>query len=136
VGIRLVLAEDNLHMADALEAVLAQQPDIQIVGLARGGADAVRFADELAPDVVVLDRSMPEIDGITAMLQIKRRHPELPVLILTASAETQVAESALAAGAAGFVVKDSAFEELAPAIRTVFEKKVYLSPRMARRLAT
>ena len=123
-------------MADALEAVLAQQPDIQIVGVARGGADAVRFADDLAPDVMVLDRAMPEIDGITAMRQIKRRHPELPVLILTASAETEVAESALAAGAAGFVVKDAAFEELAPAIRTVFEKKVYLSPRMARRLAT
>jgi DNA-binding NarL/FixJ family response regulator len=136
VGIRLVLAEDNLHMADALEAVLAQQPDIQVVAVARGGADAVRFADELAPDVMVLDRAMPEIDGITAMRQIKRRHPELPVLILTASAEAQVAESALAAGAAGFVAKDSAFDELATAIRTVFKKKVYLSPRLARRLVT
>ena len=136
VGIRLVLAEDNLHMADALEAVLARQPDIQIVGVARGGEEAVRFTDELAPDVVVLDRAMPGIDGITAMQQIKKRHPEIPVLILTASVDAQVAESALAAGAAGFVPKDAAFEELAPAIRTVFEKKVYLSPRMARRLVT
>ena len=123
-------------MADALEAVLAQQPDIQIVGVARGGEDAVRFTDELAPDVVVLDRAMPGIDGITAMHQIKKRHPSIPVLILTASVDVQVAESAMAAGAAGFVPKDAAFEELAQAIRTVFERKVYLSPRMARRLVT
>jgi DNA-binding NarL/FixJ family response regulator len=121
-------------MADALHAVLSQEVDIEILAVARTGEDAVRFADELAPDVVVLDRAMPGIDGITAMRQIQKRHPGLPVLILTATAEVQVAESALAAGAAGFVVKDAAFEELAPAIRTVFEKKVYLSPRMARRL--
>jgi DNA-binding NarL/FixJ family response regulator len=136
VTIRVVLAEDNLHMADALRAILSLQPDIQIVGLAHSGADAVRFVDELTPDVVVLDRAMPEIDGITAMRQIKEQHPRMPVLILTASAETQVAESALRAGAAGFVVKDTAFEELASAIRTVFEKKVYLSPRLGRRLVT
>jgi DNA-binding NarL/FixJ family response regulator len=136
VGIRLVLAEDNLHMADALGAILALQPDIEIVGVAHSGADAVRFVDELAPDVVVLDRAMPEIDGITAMIQIKARHPELPVLILTASNETQVAQSALQAGAAGFVVKDTAFEELALAIRTVFEKRIYLSSRVGHRLVT
>jgi DNA-binding NarL/FixJ family response regulator len=136
VGIRLVLAEDNLHMAEALQAVLSRESDIQIVAVARGGEDAVRFADELAPDVVVLDRAMPGIDGITAMRKIKSRHPGIPVLILTATAEPHVAEGALAAGAAGFIVKDTAFDELAPAIRTVFEKKIYLSPRMARRLVT
>jgi DNA-binding NarL/FixJ family response regulator len=134
VGIRLLLAEDNQHMAAALQAVLARHPDIQIVGVAPGGRDAVRLADELSPDVVVLDRAMPDLDGITAMRQIKQRRPEVPVLILTATAEVQAAESALAAGAAGFVLKDSAFEELAPAIRTVFAKRVYLSPRVARRL--
>lgn len=136
MGIRLLLAEDNLHMADALQAVLAQEADIQIVGVAHGGTDAVRLADELVPDVAVLDRAMPGVDGITAMRQIKGRHPGLPVLILTATTDEAVAESALAAGAAGFVVKDAAFEELALAIRTVFEKKVYLSPRVGRRLVT
>jgi two-component system NarL family response regulator len=134
VGIRLLLAEDNLHMADALEAVLAREPDILVVGVAHTGAEAVELADKVAPDVVVLDRAMPGVDGITAMRKIKEKHPALPVLILTATAETQVAESALSAGAAGFVVKDTAFDELAVAIRTVFEKKVYLSPRVARRL--
>ncbi len=130
----MLLAEDNLHMADALHAVLSQEQDIEIVAVARNGEDAVRLADELAPDVVVLDRAMPGIDGITAMQQIKTRRPGLPILILTATAEVQVAESALAAGAAGFIVKDTAFEELAPAIRTVFGKKVYLSPGVGRRL--
>ena len=131
-----MIAEDNLHMADALQAVLAQEPDIHVVGIARGGAEAVRFADELAPDVVVLDRAMPDVDGITAMRRIKERTPGLPVLILTASTESQVAESALAAGAAGFVTKDAAFDELALAIRTVFEKKVYMSLRLGRRFVT
>lgn len=123
-------------MADALQAVLAREPDIEIVGVAHGGEDAVRFADELMPDVMVLDRAMPGVDGITAMREIKMRHPGLPVLILTATAEKQVAEGALAAGAAGFVVKDTAFEELAVAIRTVFDKKIYLSSRVGRRLTT
>ena len=136
MGIRLLLAEDNLHMADALAAVLAREPDIQIVAVVRSGSEAMDLADKLNPDVVVLDRAMPGVDGITAMRQIKEKHPALPVLILTATAEPQVAESALAAGAAGFVVKDTAFDELALAIRTVFEKKVYLSPRIARRLVT
>ena len=136
MGIRLLIAEDNLHMADALQAVLSQEPDIEVVGVARGGAEAVRFANELTPDVVVLDRAMPDVDGTTAMRQIKERSPDVPVLILTASTEAQVAENALAAGADGFLAKDAAFDELALAIRTVFEKKVYLSPRFGRRRVT
>lgn len=131
-----MLADDNLHMADALQAVLAQEPDIEVVGVARGGAEAVRLADELAPDVVVLDRAMPDVDGITAMRQIQGRTAGIPVLILTASTEAQVAQGAMAAGASGFVAKDAAFEELAVAIRTVFEKKSYLSPRLGRRPIT
>jgi DNA-binding NarL/FixJ family response regulator len=123
-------------MAGALQAVLAQESDIQIVALARDGAEATRLADELVPDVIVLDRAMPGVDGITAMRQIKERHATTPVLILTATTDLQTAESALAAGASGFVAKDSAFEELAVAIRTVFEKKVYLSSHVGRRLTT
>jgi DNA-binding NarL/FixJ family response regulator len=134
VGIRLLLAEDNLHMADALQAVLSRESDIEIVGVAPGGELAVRMATELRPDVVVLDRAMPGVDGITAMRTIKAQQPSLPVLILTAAADAVVANDALAAGAAGFVVKDAAFDELAVAIRTVFAKKVYLSPRLGQRL--
>src|SRR5262245_53176855 len=111
---RVLMAEDNVHMADALQAVLARESDIEIAGVACGGAEAVRLATELTPDVVVLDRAMPGMDGITAMREIKMRHPGLPVLILTASADTAAAEEALAAGAAGFVAKDAAFDELAP----------------------
>ena len=134
VPIRLLLADDNIDMLNALKAVLSRDADIQVAGVAQGGAEAVRLVDELAFDVVVLDRAMPDIDGIDAMRKMKERHPELPVVILTASAEPQVAESSLAAGASGYVVKDTAFEELAQAIRTVFAKKVYLSPRVGRRL--
>jgi DNA-binding NarL/FixJ family response regulator len=136
VAIRLLIAEDNPHMAGALQAVLAQEKDIEVVALARDGAEAARLTDELVPDVVVLDRAMPGVDGITAMRQIKQRHAATPVLILTATTDTQTAESALAAGASGFVSKDTAFEELATAIRTVFGKKVYLSSRVGRKLTT
>lgn len=136
MAIRLLLAEDNPHMAGALQAVLAQESDIEIVALARDGAEAARLADELTPDVIVLDRAMPVVDGISAMRQIKERHAATPVLILTATTDAQTAESALAAGASGFVSKDAAFEELAVAVRTVFEKKVYLSSRVGRKLTT
>ncbi len=136
MAIRLLIAEDNPHMAGALQAVLAQEKDIEVVALARDGAEAARLADELVPDVVVLDRAMPGVDGITAMRQIKQRHAAMPVLILTATTDAQTAESALAAGASGFVSKDTAFEELATAIRTVFGKKVYLSSRVGRKLTT
>ena len=134
VAIRVLLAEDNLHMAGALQAVLSQESGIEVVGLAGDGNEAVRCTDELSPDVVVLDRAMPGVDGITAMRQIRERHPKVPILILTATTDVHVAESALAAGAAGFVAKDAAFEELGIAIRTVFGKKIYLSPRLGRKL--
>jgi DNA-binding NarL/FixJ family response regulator len=136
VAIRLLIAEDNPHMAGALQAVLAQEKDLEVVALARDGAEAARLTDELVPDVVVLDRAMPGVDGITAMRQIKQRHAAMPVLILTATTDAQTAEIALAAGASGFVSKDTAFEELATAIRTVFGKKVYLSSRVGRKLTT
>jgi DNA-binding NarL/FixJ family response regulator len=134
VTIRVLLAEDNLHMAGALQAVLSQEPGIEVAAVAGNGDEAVRLADELLPDVVVLDRAMPGVDGIAAMRQIRECHPATPVLILTATTDVHVAESALAAGASGFVAKDTAFEELGVAIRTVFEKKVYLSSRLGRKL--
>lgn len=136
MAIRLLIAEDNPHMAGALQAVLAQEKDLEVVALARDGAEAARLTDKLVPDVVVLDRAMPGVDGITAMRQIKQRHAAMPVLILTATTDAQTAEIALAAGASGFVSKDTAFEELATAIRTVFGKKVYLSSRVGRKLTT
>ena len=134
VAIRVLLAEDNIHMAGALQAVLSQEPGIEVVGLAAEGDEAVRMTIEFSPDVVVLDRAMPGVDGIAAMRQIRERCPATPVLILTATTDVHVAESALSAGASGFVAKDTAFEELGVAIRTVFEKKVYLSPRLGRKL--
>ena len=132
--IRVLLADDNLDMLHALKAVLSRDADIEVSGVARGGEEAVSLADELSPDVMVLDRAMPDLDGITVTRRVKERHANLPVVILTANADPQVAETALAAGASGYVVKDTAFDELASAIRTVFEKKVYLSSRVARRL--
>lgn len=130
----MLIADDNPDMLRALEAVLSRESDLEIAGTACGGEDAIRLAAELAPDVIVLDRSMPDLDGIDAMGQIKEQRPEIAIVMLTAHADARVAQSALAAGASGYVVKDTAFEELARAVRTVYGKKVYLSARVGNRL--
>jgi DNA-binding NarL/FixJ family response regulator len=131
MAIRVLLADDHRFILEGLEAMLASEEGICVVATAQDGGVAVQLVKELRPDVVVIDLSMPGLDGIEATRQIKELHPAAQVVVLTGLADARTASRALNAGALGYVSKDSATDELVQAIRNVATRKVFLSPRVA-----
>lgn len=117
---------------EALGALLAREPDIQIIGEAADGREAVALALELRPDVMVLDISLPDMDGIEVARTLRLRAPEVKVLALSVHNDPHYVREMLKAGAAGYVDKSSALEELVRAIRLVMQGKLYLSPELTR----
>jgi len=107
----------------------SQTPDAEVTE-AQDGYSAVRLANEISPDVVVMDLMMPGLNGIDATRQILSRNPGVKVMVLSARDDDSAVDEALGAGAVGFVRKDAAFEELCTAIRTIKENHIYLSPRL------
>jgi DNA-binding NarL/FixJ family response regulator len=134
VSIRLLLADDQPLIRAGFRMILEEADDIDIVGEAQDGADAVRLAGELNPDVILMDVRMPGVDGIVATRQIVARNGAARVLILTTFDLDEYAFSALRAGASGFVLKDVPLDELARAIRAVASGDAVVSPRITRRL--
>jgi DNA-binding NarL/FixJ family response regulator len=134
VSIRLLLADDQPLMRTGFRMILEETDDIDIVGEAQDGAQAVRLAGELNPDVILMDVRMPGVDGIEATRQIVARNGAARVLILTTFDLDEYAFSALRAGASGFVLKDVPLDELARAIRSVASGDAVVSPRITRRL--
>ncbi|MCA1907499.1 MAG: response regulator transcription factor [Magnetospirillum sp.] len=125
--IRILIAEDQLLVRQGLAALLKAE-DVQIVGEAEDGAAAVDMAKSLRPDIVLMDLSMPVLDGVEATRRLKRAAPQIRVLILTvANCERRVAE-ALAAGADGYALKRLGHEELMAAINSVRMGRQYLGP--------
>ena len=129
--IRILIADDHGMVAEGLKHVVETQPDMEVVSLAVDGREAVRQARELAPDVVLMDLSMPELNGADATRAILERDPRCRVIVLSMYAEREYVRRALKAGAMGYVVKRSAAKELVDAIRAVHAGQRYLSPRVA-----
>ena len=134
MSIRLLLADDQPLMRAGFRMILEETDDIDIVGEARDGSEAVRLTGELKPDVILMDVRMPGVDGIEATRQIVARDAAARVLILTTFDLDEYAFSALRAGASGFVLKDVPLDELARAIRSVASGDAVVSPRITRRL--
>lgn len=132
--LRIFLAEDQTILRDSLKALIANEPDMEVVGEAGDGEEAVRLVGAARPDIVVMDVSMPRLDGVQATLAIKRTHPKLKVLALTVHETRSQIRRVLQAGASGYVVKRSAAEELIQALRAVAVQGVYLDPIVAVRL--
>ena len=134
MSIRLLLADDQPLMRTGFRMILEETDDIDIVGEAEDGTQAVRLAWELNPDVILMDVRMPGVDGIEATRQIVAANTAARVLILTTFDLDEYAFSALRAGASGFVLKDVPLDELARAIRSVASGDAVVSPRITRRL--
>jgi DNA-binding NarL/FixJ family response regulator len=129
--IRIIIADDHGVVAEGLKHVVEAQPDMQVVSLAVDGREAVRLARDLQPDVVLMDLSMPELNGADATRAILERDPKCRVIVLSMYSEREYVRRALKAGAAGYVVKRSAAKEVVDAIRAVHAGQRYLSAKVA-----
>jgi two-component system response regulator NreC len=129
--IKLLLAEDHTIVREGLQALLKQSEDIEVIGQAEDGQAAVRKTDELKPDVVLMDISMPILNGIEATRQIKKLYPHIKVLILSMHPNEEYIYAALNAGASGYILKQDAHPDLISAIQVVAGDKVFLSPSIS-----
>lgn len=117
--VKVIIADDNDHFRSALEAILEGEREISVVGRATDGEEAVRLVADLEPDVVLMDLSMPVLDGFLATQEIQEKSPGTQVLVLTGSPERTDMARAEAVGAAGYVTKDMIASDLVAAIRAV-----------------
>jgi len=132
MSIRVVLADDHHIVREGLTALLAKEDDIELVGEAASGRDALALAEQLRPDVVVMDVAMPDMNGMEATRRITEVAPGVGVLALSMHADKRFVRRMLLAGAAGYLRKGCTFEELVRAIRAVAGGQTYLSPEIAR----
>jgi two-component system, NarL family, response regulator NreC len=132
--IRVLLVDDHAVVRGGLKMLLAADPDIEIVGEAENGAEGVRLATESHPHVILMDISMPDMNGIDATRRIKAEHPEIAVLALTMHEDDQYFFEMLAAGASGYVPKRAAPNDLLSAIHAVSGGGMFLFPTLARTL--
>ncbi len=133
--IRVILADDHLVVRAGLKALLGVTKDIEVVGEATNGRDAVALVERLSPDVAVLDLDMPQMDGLAATKELVSRSSPTRVLILTMHTEDEYLITLLEAGAAGYLVKNAADRELADAVRAVAAGSIYVQPSASLTLA-
>ncbi len=133
---RILIVEDHTLLRAGIKSLLSQDPDLEIVGEADNGRDAVRAIEALAPDLVLTDLSMPGMNGIEAITDIKRRYPKTLVLVLTVHKADEYIHESLRAGADGYILKDATHDELRIAIRSVLNGKTYLSPDISKKVIT
>jgi DNA-binding NarL/FixJ family response regulator len=134
--ITVLVADDHAIVRVGLANLLGAQPDIRVIGTAADGRNAVRQAAKLQPDVVVMDIAMPQMNGIEAAREIGTRVPHAKIVILSMYSSVEYVFHALEAGASGYLLKDSAANEVVDAVRAAHAGKRYLSPKIAEAIAT
>jgi DNA-binding NarL/FixJ family response regulator len=127
----VVLADDHALVRQGFRRILEDEMDIEVVGEAGGGAEAIDLDQRLDPDVVVLDMNMPEINGLHAAIEILRRRPDRPILMLSMYDDVQYVRNALNAGIKGYILKNALETDLIRAVRAVAAGKRFLSPELA-----
>ncbi len=128
--LKILIADDHAIVREGLRALLEKEPDMTVVAEATSGREAIQMARDFHPDVIIMDISMPDMNGIEATSQITKEMGDVRVLVLSMESDRRFVVEALKAGATGYVLKDSAFAELATAIRTVAAHETYLGPRI------
>ncbi|MFV0422286.1 response regulator [Oleidesulfovibrio sp.] len=127
-GYSLIIAEDHTLLREGLKSLLQSVPHLVVAGEASDGQMVVELCDKHRPDLVLMDISMPRMDGVQATRLIKKKHPEMRVLVLTVHGAGEYVYAALAAGADGYVLKDASNDEFILAVESVLGGKIYLSP--------
>lgn len=129
--VRILIADDHGVVRKGLRLQLEQQPDFEVVGEASDGREAVGMAEELAPDVVIMDIAMPNLNGIQATTQIVKKNPQVGVIILSMHSDETYLTRTLTAGAKGYLLKDNADVDLHRAVQVVAQGKPFFSPAIA-----
>lgn len=134
MAIRILLADDHEMLRKGLRSLIEQDNNFDVVGEAGNGLDAVRLAGKHKPDIVLMDLAMPDLNGIDATRQILQGQPKTKIIALSMHTDSRMVDRILRAGALGYILKESAFEELKEAIRVILRGGTYLSPMIARDL--
>ncbi len=134
--LRVVLADDHALVRAGIRSLLGEIEGVEVVGETGDGREALRLVAELSPDVLLLDIGLPGLNGLDVASRVEQGHPRTRVLVLSMHASEDYVRQALEAGAAGYLLKDSALEELGLALRAVAEGRKYLTPAVSERLVT
>lgn len=129
--LRIIIAEDHKTVRDGIKLIIDAQPDMEVVGCAGDGREAIDLAEELKPDIVLMDVSMPGLNGLTATAKLKRIMPEVQILTLTRHTDEAYLQELLQAGVSGYVLKQSESFELIRAVRAIAAGGKYLDPAIA-----
>ena len=129
--VHILIADDHKIVCDGLATLLKAEPDMVVVAQASNGREAVKLAQKYAPEIVIMDVAMPDLNGIEAVRQILSTHRSTKVIALSMHADRRYVTGMLSAGASGYLLKDCVFGDLIRAIRTVRSGQVYLSPSIA-----
>jgi len=129
--IKILIADDHPVVREGLSAMLSKDPDIQVVGEAENGAQAINKARELQPDIILMDLRMPEVDGVEAMRQIRVKNPDMKFIVLTTYDNDEYIFKGIEAGARAYLLKDAPREELFEAIRAVYRGESLIQPAVA-----
>lgn len=130
MSIKVLLADDHAVLRDGLKMILEEKSDISVIGTATNGLTAIEKADQLDPDVIIMDISMPKMNGLEATTRIKDRHPEIEILILSMKYSREDILRALKAGAVGYILKESASKEVVQAVRAANSGHRFLSRKV------
>jgi DNA-binding NarL/FixJ family response regulator len=133
-AIKVLLVDDHTILREGVRSLLAGEPDIDVIGEARDGLEAVSQVAKLEPDVVIMDMVMPRMNGLEATNEIKKRHPEIKVLILSMYDDDEYVQQIIQAGASGYVLKRVAADDLVKAIHEVYKGSSFLYPPIAAKL--
>jgi len=128
---KILLVDDHKILRDGIRSLVKGYDDIEVIGEAADGKTALQMVQELQPDLVVMDISMPDMNGIDATRKIRNNYPDIKVIALSMHHDKQFVSEIFRAGASGYLIKDSAFDELDHAIRVVMSGKTYINPQIA-----
>jgi len=130
MSIRLLIADDNDTVREIINSFISKQPDIEVIGEAKDGENAVVLAKKLSPDMIIMDINMPQMSGIEAAGNILRYNPSAPIIIVSIHSHKLIVEAGLKVGVSGYVLKDYIVDDLVPALRAAMVNERFLSPKI------